>query len=118
MKRIFICIMLVMALVLSGCSFNSCIRVGYVGREGSESWSARYKKLDGEMYRTFRIDEGPVYITIGTKEGGISVSIEDSDGNTLFTADGEGEYTAEVSGKLRVNISADDHRGSFDIRTK
>jgi len=118
MKRIaiYVCLAIAAALTLTSCTFYSCIRIGYVGNSGKDTWSARYRKLDGYMSQRLNIDEENLCITITTEEGSISVRVIGDEDILLAEISEEGSHIVSASGKLKIEIEADDHRGSFDIK--
>ena len=98
-------------------STRSATRIGYIGNEGSSSWSGSYIKLDGTMEKTIFPDGNALSIAVKTESGSISIEIKDTDNNVIFDKDNIGTETFQtaVSGRVTVTIKADDHKGSFNI---
>lgn len=99
-------------------STRTATRIGYVGNEGSKSWSATYTLLDGTMQRTLNTDSSNIlHIEAKTENGKISFKIKDKDGKLIFSKDdvGSDSYDVTTNGKTTVIITADNHKGSFNI---
>ena len=98
-------------------SSGSAIRIGYVGSEGYSSWSGRYSSLDGTMKRSIHPKTDMLHIDVTTDSGTISIEIKDADGSVIFDEHDIGTESFEiaVSGKVVVRITAENHKGSFDI---
>lgn len=118
MKKKAMHFMILALVMLTGCVFNSGIRIGYVGSTGRENWSGRYKKFDGCMRHNMNIEEGPLYIEVQTESGEITVGVYEKDGDLIFETKEAGIYTVEAEGRIKIRIDGDDHRGSFDIGVK
>jgi len=82
-------------------------------------WSKEYQFCDGYMSRTMQTeaDEDEIQIIVVTEEGDISIKIEDMDGNIIFEQEKipSGNYPVELTGKYKVRVEVEDHRGSFFI---
>lgn len=99
-------------------STRTATRVGYVGNEGAKSWSATYTLLDGTMQRTLNLgSSSTLHIEAKTESGKISFKIKDKDGKLIFSKDdvGNDSYDVTTNGKTTVIITADNHKGSFNI---
>ncbi len=92
-------------------------RVGYYGSQTWDTWSGTYVLLDGEMTHVVRCDSGTLHISVETEEGKIGIEMTDADGKTVFDKDdiGTGSFTVDVSGKVYIKITAEDHKGNFVI---
>jgi len=97
---------------------RSAVRIGYIGNNGWDNWSGRYERLDGKMRRTLHFDSNEeIRIETTTASGILSVELQDTSGNVIFSKSnmGTASHNVTVSGKTVVTIIADDHSGSFDI---
>ncbi len=107
-----------------GGSGYSGVRIGYTSREGSSSWSASYRSLDGKMWKYIHPEGGMLHIRVETKSGTVSVRVEDKEGNVIFEEQDIGAETGteafdvEVTGRGEVRIEAAQHSGSFDISSE
>ena len=106
---------LIIAVIIFGTA--SAKKVGFIESHTSSSWSATYKKLDGELSRNITVKDGELNLSIKTESGSISIEILDDEDNTIFEKENVSNGTFEISadGKVRVIIEAEDHRGSFVI---
>lgn len=114
-KRMCAALLALIVLTLCGCS--SYVRLGYVGMQTGRHWSGSYKKLDGHMTHRMRAGDAGLRAELITEEGDIALTVTGADGESIFFADAAGTYIIEAAGKVTVRIDADDHRGSFDIRS-
>lgn len=98
-------------------SVKSGLRIGYVGSETKSTWWGNYISVDGTMQKTMRIDGDVLVAEVETEEGTFSLTVKDTDGNAVFSEENMGTCTREipVSGKIRVVINFDHHKGSFSI---
>lgn len=98
-------------------STRSAMRVGYVGNEGRSSWSGRYVLLDGTMQKSVYSNGDALDVTVETTSGTISIEMKDAAGNVIFDEQNIGttSFAVEASGKVVVRITADHHKGSFQI---
>ena len=96
---------------------TSGIKVGYSGIKNSQSWSATYVKLDGNMSHSITPKNDGVRISVTTESGEISIEIKDSNGNIIFDEENIGtrEFTLDADGKIYIKIEADNHKGKFVI---
>lgn len=101
-------------------STRSATRLGYFGNELPRSWSGQYAMLDGTMAHTLSPKDPPKTLRaeIVTEAGILSILIYDRDGNVLLDRENVGtdSITLPVDGKVRVELTAEKHRGRFDIR--
>lgn len=116
-KIIAVFITLILVCGFAGCEFHSGLRIGYVGNSGSDYWRASYRKLDGKMTDTLRTEDDTLLINIETEKGSISIKIYDENKKLIYEANDAGEHEVKTDGRIRVVIDAEDHKGSFDIRT-
>lgn len=121
---VVLCIVLFI-LVAHALGFNttiSAIRVGYTGHEWLDSWSGKYTSLDGTISKTIHTDTEPdtIRVEIVTESGSISITMIDPNGNVVFEQSdiNTSSFDVDVSGKVRVRIEAENHRGSFSFTSK
>lgn len=97
------------------------IRTGYSGHEGWRVWSAKYRRFKGMMRRTLHPKYSPdtYRVTVETQKGSIAITITDKEGNVIFNEKDiqTTSFLVKVTGRILVRIEADDHQGSFDIRS-
>ena len=112
-------------LVAHALGFNTtrtATRVGFSGHEWLDSWSGKYTKLNGTMSKTIYTDTEPdtIHVEIVTESGSISITMIDSNGNIVFEKSDidTSSFDVDVSGKVKVKIEADNHKGSFSITSK
>ena len=110
-------LLVVLSIVLSCIFGSSYTAIGYVGNKSWDSWSGTYKFLDGELKHTVHSDSGKLYINVKTVKGSIDIEITDANGNEIFDREniGNESFTLDVSGKVYIEIDAEDHEGSFVI---
>lgn len=98
-------------------STRSAMRVGYAGNEGRSSWSGHYVLLDGTMQKSVYADGDTLDVAVETQSGTISIAITDTAGNVIFDEQdiGTESFAVEAAGKVVVRITADHHKGSFQI---
>lgn len=101
---------------------RSATRVGYTSSSGWRSWSASYTLLDGWLEHTIHPETEPctLHVEVVTESGAISIEMKDADGNVVFSESnmGTSSFDVEVPGNVVVHVEADNHKGSFDIRSK
>lgn len=113
-------IVAVVAIAAGACgltSTRSAMRIGYAGNEGRSSWSGHYVLLDGTMQKSVYVDGDALEVAVETKSGSISLEMKDAAGNVIFDEQNIGtmSFPVEASGKVVVRITADHHKGSFQI---
>ncbi len=100
-------------------STRSATRLGYAGNELPRSWSGKYAMIDGTMAHTLSPKNPPKTLRaeIVTEDGTLSILIYDRDGNILLNQESVGtdSITLPVDGKVRVELTAKKHRGSFNF---
>ena len=89
----------------------------HAGNEGRSSWSGHYVLLDGTMQKSVYADGDTLDVAVETQSGTISIAITDTAGNVIFDEQdiGTESFAVEASGKVVVRITADHHKGSFQI---
>lgn len=99
-------------------STRSAMRVGYAGNESRSSWSGQYMLLDGTMQKSIHPSGDVLNVAVETKSGTIAIEIKDAHGNALFDEENIGttSFDVQVSEKVDVRITADHHKGSFNIQ--
>lgn len=104
------------SLVLGEGSFNSSVRVGYVGNSTRRSITAKYVLFNGFTEKTLHSD-GTLDFTAETQDGTLSIAIYSKDKELLFHQEDVGScsFTIQVPETVRVRITGDNHRGSFSI---
>lgn len=94
-------------------------RIGYMSNNGWHDWTASYMLLNGSLDHTIRPQTTPAtyYIEVETESGDISIKIEDENESIIFseTNIGTEAFMIEVTGKIVVHVTADNHRGGFSI---
>lgn len=108
--------------ISGGATFYSGIRIGFVSHEGAGEWRASYQLLDGTMSRKLYpgSQKTNYLIEVDTKKGVLSIEITDSSGEDIFSETFSESVLpctcfVTLTGTARVNISADQHSGSFSI---
>lgn len=111
-----------LALMLSGGGvLSSAVRVGYTGHDSRTEWTARYSSLSGKMSKKFYPEETKTYeIIVETESGALSIEMTDSQGKIIFSQEDmqSGTDTVTLDGVTRAAVSADSHRGGFQIRER
>lgn len=101
-------------------TMRSAVRIGYVGNDIGQNWSASYVILDGKMKHTIRLEDEQksLHVEVVTEDGSISIEMKDKDGNSIFNKDNIQTSSLDVaaSEKVVVYIDADEHKGSFNIK--
>ncbi|MFB2021968.1 hypothetical protein ACEVJL_10815 [Pseudoflavonifractor sp. P01025] len=120
-----LCGLVLFIVVAYALGFNTtrlATRIGYTGHEWLDSWSGKYICLDGSMTKTIHTnsDQDAIHVEVVTESGNISITMTDSEGNTVFEEDDieTSEFNVDVSGSVKVRITADKHRGSFSVASE
>jgi hypothetical protein len=119
--------LLLAAICLVGCTRHSTRGqysvIGYNENSGDGYWEASYEKFDGYKERDITITgEGSHTFTVEivTNSGLLGLSIEDSEGTSLYSGNeipsSSFEVEADSEGKYSVRFDADNHEGSFNIK--
>jgi len=109
------------ALLLMTGSFSSGsgLRVGWSERKGLDYWSATYMHYDGWRQRTINWDGKAelLYAEIETESGELDLAVTDEAGNTLFFREniGTDSFEIPISGRCRVRVTADGHKGGIHL---
>lgn len=123
MKKISLLIMgVIFVLVLSGCQVT---KGGFsefmsVETQTGSIWSKKYQKINGSISKYFNLEENEVMsFDIVTEKGELSISLVDSNGETIYSGSEIPTSTFEVtipsSGRYELTVEADHHKGSFEI---
>ena len=109
------------ALLLKSMGFasgKSGTRIGYFSNEGWDIWSANYLLLDGTMEKIVHSEDGELFVSVTTESGKFSIVILDSKNNVIFEqrAIPAGSFVVPVDQTVTVQIFAEKHKGSFEIK--
>ena len=120
---IFVIVVILLIAILyflqGGISIFSGSRIAYIDKKTRTMWSAEYQYLNGYTQRTLLIpkDKEKVIIQTETKDGVLSIEIKDKNGTVIFEKESleDSCYEVEATDKIVVRITADKHKGSFQI---
>ena len=100
-------------------STSIATRVGSIEHATKTEWTIEYMFCDGFMQRTMKTaeDENEINVVVETEEGTIGIVITDKEGNVIFDEKNiqTGNYKVEVTGKYKVRVEMEDHKGGFHI---
>lgn len=119
-KRVLkiICVLTCVLLLLCGCeSYRAFMSI----ESGTaESWSQRHDFLDGRKSHVLRLGAAQrnMILEVVTEEGEIDITVKDSFGDEIFEADNAktGTYSFSASGRVKITIEAENHRGSVAVK--
>ena len=98
---------------------GSGLQMGWVESNTRDHWSATYAFHDGYQQRTINTDGEPTVleVEIVSSSGEIGMTVTDENGIVIFDEQGieTSSFEIEISGKVTVKISGDDHKGSFSL---
>ena len=98
---------------------GSGLQMGWVESNTRDHWSATYAFHDGYQQRTINTDGEPTVleVEIVSSSGEIGMMITDENGNVIYDQQGieTSSFEIEISGKVTVKITGEDHRGSFSL---
>ena len=98
---------------------GSGLQMGWVETNTSAYWSATYAFHDGYQQRTINSDGEPttLKVEIVSSSGEIGMTITDENGNVIYDEVGieTSSFEIEISGKVTVRITGDDHKGSYSL---
>lgn len=82
--------------------------------------SMSYEKFSGSKSKTISLDEpSNVSVVVSTESGTLDLSITDKDGNSYYNGinipSSAFSVSLDKSGKYDITVSADNHKGSYDI---
>jgi len=98
---------------------GSGLQMGWVESNTRDHWSATYAFHDGYQQRTINTDgEATVLVVeIVSSSGEIGMTVTDENGNVIYDQQGieTSSFEIEISGKVTVKITGEDHKGSFSL---
>ena len=98
---------------------GSGLQMGWVESNTRDHWSATYAFHDGYQQRTINTDgEATVLeVEIASSSGEIGMTVTDENGNVIYDQQGieTSSFEIEISGKVTVKITGEDHKGSFSL---
>ena len=98
---------------------GSGLQMGWVESNTRDHWSATYAFHDGYQQRTINTDgEATVLeVEIISSSGEIGMTVLDEKGNLIYDQQGieTSSFEIEISGKMTVKITGEDHKGSFSL---
>ena len=98
---------------------GSGLQMGWVESNTRDHWSATYAFHDGYQQRTINTDgEATVLeVEIVSSSGEIGMTVTDENGNVIYDQQGieTSSFEIEISGKVTVKITGEDHKGSFSL---
>ena len=107
-------------MLFSGCGFNSGTALMKVENSTKTSWKQSHMLFDGKEIRTFYLEDESrkMEITVVTEKGEIDITVLDSNGEEIFEIDDAktGTYEFTASGKIKIKVEADSHKGNFEIK--
>ena len=100
-------------------SSGSGLQMGWVERNTRDHWSATYAFHDGYQQRTINTDGEPttLEVEIVSSSGEIGMTVTDENGNIIYDQREieTSSFEIEISGKVTVKITGQDHKGSFSL---
>ena len=98
---------------------GSGLQMGWVESNTRDHWSATYAFHDGYQQRTINTDGEPTVleVEIVSSSGEIGMTVTDENGNVIYDQQGieTSSFEIEISGKVTVKITGEDHKGSFSL---
>ena len=98
---------------------GSGLQMGWVESNTRDHWSATYAFHDGYQQRTINTDGEPTVleVEIVSSSGEIGMMITDENGNVIYDQQRieTSSFEIEISGKVTVKITGEDHKGSFSL---
>lgn len=96
---------------------RSGMRIGYFGTATNTEWTGKYVVLDGHMSKVLKPEGDELKVEIVTEDGSIDIYVEDENGEKLYKGSDMQtcSFTVGVSGKVKIKIDADNHKGSFSF---
>ena len=84
-----------------------------------DHWSATYAFHDGYQQRTINTDGEPTVmrVEIISTSGEIGMTVTDENGQVIYDQQGieTSDFEIEISSKVTVKISGEEHKGSFSL---
>lgn len=98
---------------------GSGLQMGWVESNTRDHWSATYAFHDGYQQRTINTDGEPTVleVEIVSSSGEIGMMITDENGNVIYNQQRieTSSFEIEISGKVTVKITGEDHKGSYSL---
>ena len=98
---------------------GSGLQMGWVESNTRDHWSATYAFHDGYQQRTINTDGEPTVleVEIVSSSGEIGMTVTDENGNVIYDQQGieTSSFEIEISGKVTVKITGEDHKGSYSL---
>ena len=98
---------------------GSGLQMGWVESNTRDHWSATYAFHDGYHQRTINTDgEATVLeVEIVSSSGEIGMTVTDENGNVIYDQQRieTSSFEIEISGKVVIKITGQDHKGSFSL---
>lgn len=98
---------------------GSGLQMGWVESNTRDHWSATYAFHDGYQQRTINTDGEPTVleVEIVSTSGEIGMMITDENGNVIYDQQRieTSSFEIEISGKVTVKITGEDHKGSYSL---
>lgn len=98
---------------------GSGLQMGWVESNSRDHWSATYAFHDGYQQRTINTDGEPTVlkVEIVSSSGEIGMRVTDENGNVIYDQQGieTSSFEIEISGKVTVKITGEDHKGSYSL---
>lgn len=98
---------------------GSGLQMGWVESNTRDHWSATYSYHNGWQQRTINTDgeSTTLEVEIVSSSGEIGMTVTDENGNVIFDQQGivTSSFDIEISGKVTVRITGEDHKGSFSL---
>ena len=98
---------------------GSGLQMGWVESNTRDHWSATYAFHDGYQQRTINTDgeQTTLEVEIVSSSGEIGMTVTDENGNVIYDQQKieTSSFEIEISGKVTVKITGEDHKGSFSL---
>lgn len=113
--------MIILVVILKGgfAHTESGFRTGWVESNTRNHWSAAYSFHDGYVQRVINADGEPTILEVDivSVSGEIGMTVTDENGNVIYDEQGieTSSFEIEISGKVTVRITGDDHKGSYGL---
>ncbi|XMB67259.1 hypothetical protein RI065_01690 [Mycoplasmatota bacterium zrk1] len=120
-KRKTVIILMVILLLLTGCSGGSYkITMGEIDFT-KDGVSGGYKEFNGYQFTSIKLEEGDTIsfnLEVTTEEGNFTVKILDSEGDIILSINSDEhskDLLIEHTGTYRIQVEGDKHEGEFDL---